>query len=73
MRKRLALLTVLAMVVTAATAMTIVPAASAAPPTATISNTISGTTADGLNLTGTLSNIHFVNLGGGQGSRSRAS
>jgi hypothetical protein len=67
MRKRLALLTVLALVVTAATAMTIAPAAPAAPPTATISNTISGTTADGLNLTGTLSNIHFVNLGGGQG------
>jgi hypothetical protein len=54
-------------VVTAATVLTIAPVAPAAPPTATISNAISGTTAGGLNLTGTLSNIRFVNLGGGQG------
>jgi hypothetical protein len=73
MRKRLALLTMLTAVVTAATVLTIAPVAPAAPPTATISNAISGTTAGGLNLTGTLSNIRFVNLGGGQGSRSRAS
>ena len=67
MKRRLAFLAVLTAVVTTVTVMTIAPAAPAAPPTATISNTISVTTADGLTLTGTLSNIHFVNLGGGQG------
>jgi hypothetical protein len=47
-----------------ALAVTVTAPASAAPPTATISNTISGTTATGLNLTGTLSNIKFVNQNG---------
>jgi hypothetical protein len=60
--KRLILVAALAL--SLATATTLVPAASAAPPTATISNTITGTTATGLNLTGTLSNIHFVNQSG---------
>ena len=67
MKKRIATFAALVAAVCAFTAMTVAPAASAAPPTASISNTISGTTATGLNLTGTLSNIHFVNLGGGQG------
>lgn len=61
--KRLMLVAALAL--SLATAATVVPAASAAPPTATISDTIGGTTATGLNLTGTLSNIHFVNRNGG--------
>ena len=67
MKRRIAFVAVLTAVISTVTVMTIAPAAPAAPPTATISNTISGTTANGLNLTGTLSNIHFVNLGGGQG------
>jgi hypothetical protein len=57
------LLLVAALALSIATAAT-VPLATAAPPTATISNTISGTTATGLNLTGTLSNIRFVNQHG---------
>ncbi len=65
MRKQLAVLTVLA--AASIGVLALAPAASSAPPTATISNTINGTTADGLNLAGTLSNIQFVNLGGGQG------
>jgi len=60
--KRLFLVAALAL--TIATAATIAPLATAAPPTATISNTISGTTATGLNLAGTLSNIRFVNQNG---------
>ena len=40
------------------------PTASSAPPTATISNTITGTTANGSTLAGTLSNIQFVNNNG---------
>src|SRR5206468_1007034 len=46
------------------TALTIAPAAPAAPPTATISNTINAATADGGTLTGTLSNLQFVNQAG---------
>src|SRR6187551_2655265 len=60
--KRLILVAALALSI--ATAATVVPVASAAPPTATISNTIGGTTATGLNLAGTLSNIRFVNQNG---------
>lgn len=59
--KRLALIAVAALSLAAATAA---PMAAAAPPTATISNTIGGTTASGLNLAGTLSNIQFVNQNG---------
>jgi hypothetical protein len=55
---------VAALALTIATAATVAPLASAAPPTATISNTISGTTATGLNVAGTLSNIRFVNQQG---------
>jgi hypothetical protein len=57
------LLLVVALALSIATAAT-VPIAAAAPPTATISNTINGTTATGLNLTGTLSNLKFVNQNG---------
>jgi hypothetical protein len=64
MRKRFAALAVLAALAAAVTGMTVAPAADAAPPTASISNAISGTTATGLNLNGTLSNIHFVNQAG---------
>jgi hypothetical protein len=60
--KRLMLVAALAL--TIATAATVAPLASAAPPTATISNTISGTTATRLNVAGTLSNIRFVNQQG---------
>jgi hypothetical protein len=60
------LLLVAALALSIATAAT-VPMSAAAPPKATISNTISGTTATGLTLTGTLSNIRFVNQGAGQG------
>ena len=55
---------VAALALTMATAATVAPLASAAPPAATISNAISGTTASGLNLTSTLSNIRFVNQNG---------
>jgi hypothetical protein len=58
--KRLALAAALVLAL-AATAVTVAAPASAAPPTATISNTISGTTSTGLNVAGTLSNIRFVN------------
>ena len=61
--KRLALAVALVLVL-AATAVTVAGPASAAPPTATISNTIGGTTATGLNVAGTLSNIRFVNQNG---------
>jgi len=60
--KRLALVAVVVLsLVSAATAAS---TASAQPPTATISNQIAGTTATGLNLAGTLSNIQFVNQHG---------
>jgi len=55
----------LALVAALATVVVIAaPTASSAPPAATISNTISGTTASGSTLTGTLSNIRFVNNNG---------
>lgn len=65
MKKQLAVFAAIA--ATCVSVLVVAPVSSAAPPTATISNAISGTTASGLNLNGTLSNIHFVNLGGGQG------
>jgi hypothetical protein len=58
------LLLVAALAVTIATAATIAPLSAAATPTATISNTINGTTANGLNVTGTLSNMRFVEQNG---------
>jgi hypothetical protein len=61
--KRLALAAALVLALAATTATVAAPA-SAAPPTATISNTISGTTANGLNVAGTLSNIRFANQNG---------
>lgn len=66
MRKHLAVLAVLG--IAALGVLTVSTVASAAPPTAGITNQISGTTADGSTLAGTLSNLHFVNLGGGQGT-----
>ena len=65
MKKHLAVLAVLG--IAAIGVLTVSPVASAAPPTATISNQITGTTADGATLVGTLTNLKFVNLGGGQG------
>jgi hypothetical protein len=59
--KRLFLVAALALSIAAAAT---VPIAAAAPPTATISNTIGGTTANGLNVTGTLSNMKFVDQNG---------
>jgi hypothetical protein len=50
--------------VAAFTVLTLAPAAPAAPPTATITNQINATTSTGLTLTGTLSNLHFVNQAG---------
>ena len=64
MKKRLAALVALAAVVSV-TALTVTSAAPAASPAATITNQINATTTDGGTLTGTLSNLHFVNLGGG--------
>ena len=64
MKKRLALLASVTVLIAALTGLTIAPAAPAAPPQASVSNTISGTTASGLNLNGTLSNIQFVNQAG---------
>jgi hypothetical protein len=60
--KRCALLAAIVAVV--ATASVFAPTVSAAPPTAAITQTIGGTTATGLNLTGTLSNLRFVNQNG---------
>lgn len=65
MRKHLAVLAVFG--IAALGVLTVSPVASAAPPTGSITNQISGTTADGSTLAGTLSNLKFVNLGGGQG------
>jgi hypothetical protein len=67
MKKRLAAALALAAVVSVA-ALVATSAAPAASPTASITNQIGGTTANGGTLTGTLSNLHFVNLGGGQGT-----
>ena len=62
---KLRLASLLALVAALASVVVIAgPAASAAPPTATISNTITGTTATGATLAGTLSNIQFVNQNG---------
>ncbi|HJQ73322.1 MAG TPA: hypothetical protein VJ814_00430 [Gaiellaceae bacterium] len=66
MKTRLTAALALAALVTV-TALTVAPAAPAAPPTASITNQISGTATNGGTLTGTLSNLRFVNLGGGQG------
>ena len=64
MKRKLGLLAVVMGIVAATAVFTVAPAATAAPPSATISNTISGTTANGLNLSGTLSNMQFVNQSG---------
>ena len=64
MKRKLGLLAAMVAIIAATATFTIAPTASAAPPTASISNTISGTTATGLNLTGTLSNMQFVNQNG---------
>ena len=66
MKKRLAAALTLAAVVSVA-ALVATSAAPAASPAASITNQISGTATNGGTLTGTLSNLHFVNLGGGQG------
>lgn len=65
MRKQLAVLAVVGMA--AISVLVVSPVAAAAPPAASITTQISGTATNGGTLTGTLSNIHFVNLGGGQG------
>ncbi len=63
MKRRLAALATVMSIVAVFTAVTIAPAASAAPPTATIGN-LTGTTATGGTFTGTLANAHFANVNG---------
>ena len=62
MKKQLAVLAVFG--IAALGVLTVSPVASAAPPTVTNQTPLSGT-ANGGTLTGTLSNIQFVNLGQG--------
>ena len=63
MKKRLGTFAALVAVVCAFTAMTVAPAATAAPPTASLGN-LTGTTATGGTFTGSLTNLQFVNQNG---------
>jgi hypothetical protein len=63
MTRRLTALTTLAALMGAVALLTIAPAASAAPPAATLGN-VTGTTATGGTFTGTLTNAKFVNQNG---------
>jgi hypothetical protein len=63
MKRRLTALAAVMCMVGAVTAVTIAPAASAAPPTATLGN-VTGTTATGGTFTGSLTNAQFVNQNG---------
>ena len=61
MKRHLSILAALA--VTCMSLMVMSPAASAAPPTATLGN-LTGTTANGATFTGSLTNVQFVNQNG---------
>ncbi len=62
--KRLGVFFALVATMSVVTVLTIAPAAPAAAPKATISNTINAATPGGGTLTGTLSNLRFVNRNG---------
>ena len=64
MKKRLGTFVALVAVVCAFTAMTVAPAANAAPPTAAAGNLVGTDPVSGGTFTGSLTNLHFVNQSG---------